>query len=83
MKPLGGWALGLCSALTYDLLYAPIAVTVLFSFNAPQGRFNLVWQGFTLENWLHPLRDRALKMPSSPASPWPWPQLVWRSFWVA
>jgi hypothetical protein len=26
----------------------------------PLGRFNLVWQGFTLENWRHPLRDQAL-----------------------
>jgi spermidine/putrescine transport system permease protein len=32
----------------------------LFSFNAPRGRFNLIWQGFTLENWRHPLRDQAL-----------------------
>lgn len=26
----------------------------------PLGRFNLVWQGFSLENWRHPLRDQAL-----------------------
>jgi spermidine/putrescine transport system permease protein len=50
----------LWSALAYGLLYAPIAVIVLFSFNAPRGRFNLVWQGFTLAHWLDPLRDRAL-----------------------
>jgi spermidine/putrescine transport system permease protein len=56
----GGWVLALASALAFGLLYAPIVVTVGFSFNAPRGRFNLVWQGFTLENWLHPLRDRAL-----------------------
>lgn len=60
MKGVGRWWLGLWGALVYGLLYAPIAVTVLFSFNAPRGRFNLVWQGFTLNNWLHPLRDRAL-----------------------
>lgn len=60
MRTLGGWVLGLWSALGYGLLYAPIAVTVLFSLNAPRGRFNLVWQGFTLDNWLHPLRDPAL-----------------------
>jgi spermidine/putrescine transport system permease protein len=54
------WCLAIWSALAYGLLYAPIAVTVLFSFNAPRGRFNLVWQGFTLDNWLHPFRDRAL-----------------------
>lgn len=60
MRGGGGWFLALWSALAYGLLYAPIAVTVLFSFNAPRGRFNLVWQGFTLDNWLHPFRDRAL-----------------------
>lgn len=56
----GGVLLTLTTTLTYGLLYAPIAVTVLFSFNAPRGRFNLQWQGFTLANWLHPLRDTAL-----------------------
>ena len=52
--------LWLSTGLTYALLYAPIAVTVLFSFNAPRGRFNLLWQGFTLANWRHPLQDAAL-----------------------
>ncbi len=60
MNRLGSLLLGLASVLAYGLLYAPVAVTVLFSFNAPRGRFNLVWQGFTLENWRHPLRDGAL-----------------------
>ncbi len=60
MKDRGTRLLWLSTALTYALLYAPIAVTVLFSFNAPRGRFNLRWQGFTLENWRHPLRDAAL-----------------------
>jgi spermidine/putrescine transport system permease protein len=39
-------------ALVYLLL--PIAVIVLFSFNAPHSRFNFVWHGFTLDNWKHP-----------------------------
>ena len=60
MTKAGGWLLGIWSALAYGLLYAPVMVTVLFSFNAPRGRFNLIWQGFTLENWRHPLRDQAL-----------------------
>jgi spermidine/putrescine transport system permease protein len=60
MTTPGTRLLWLSSVLTYALLYTPIAVTVLFSFNAPRGRFNLQWQGFTLENWLHPLRDNAL-----------------------
>ncbi len=60
MNRIGAWLLGLWSALAYGLLYAPVVVTVLFSFNAPRGRFNLVWQGFTLANWRQPLRDAAL-----------------------
>jgi spermidine/putrescine transport system permease protein len=38
-------------ACTYLLL--PIAVVIMFSFNDPVGRFNYVWQGFTLDNWVH------------------------------
>lgn len=60
MNSRGSWLLWLTTGLTFALLYAPIAVTVLFSFNEPLGRFNLLWQGFTLENWRHPLRDAAL-----------------------
>ncbi len=60
MNRIGAVLLGLWSALAYGLLYAPVVVTVLFSFNAPRGRFNLVWQGFTLANWRQPLRDAAL-----------------------
>jgi spermidine/putrescine transport system permease protein len=26
---------------------------IAFSFNDPKGRFNYVWQGFTLDNWIH------------------------------
>ena len=57
---LGSRLLTLWALLAYGVLFAPIAVIVLFSFNAPRGRFNLTWQGFTLENWLHPLREVAL-----------------------
>ncbi len=39
-------------AMLYLLL--PIGVVILFSFNDPKGRFNFTWQGFTLDNWLHP-----------------------------
>lgn len=38
-------------------LFAPIVVIVLFSFNKPKGKFNIVWQGFTLDNWLHPFSE--------------------------
>jgi spermidine/putrescine transport system permease protein len=39
-------------AFTYLLL--PIAVVIAFSFNAPLGRFNYTWEGFTLDNWKAP-----------------------------
>ncbi len=45
-------------ALLY--LFLPIFVIVAFSFNQPKGRFNAVWERFTLENWLHPFADKAL-----------------------
>jgi spermidine/putrescine transport system permease protein len=59
-------ALSFYAALALGYLLLPIAVVVAFSFNAPAGRFNFTWQGFTLDNWLHPfaypgLRD-ALKV---------------------
>jgi spermidine/putrescine transport system permease protein len=53
------WALARRHALTvYALLVVaylmlPIAVVILFSFNAPKGRFNYVWEGFTIDNWVN------------------------------
>ena len=35
-------------------LFMPIFFIVLFSFNSPRGNFNIVWQGFTLDNWANP-----------------------------
>ena len=57
-KRRSAWALVKRHSLTaYALLVVsylmlPIAVVILFSFNDPEGRFNYVWQGFTLDNWL-------------------------------
>jgi spermidine/putrescine transport system permease protein len=45
-------------AFTYLLL--PIAVVIAFSFNAPLGRFNYTWEGFTLDNWRHPFEVAGL-----------------------
>jgi spermidine/putrescine transport system permease protein len=39
------------SILFFLYLMLPIAVVVAFSFNHPTGKFNYVWQGFTLDNW--------------------------------
>jgi spermidine/putrescine transport system permease protein len=41
------------AVLAFAYLLVPVSVVVAFSFNAPRGRFNYVWQGFTFDNWLH------------------------------
>jgi spermidine/putrescine transport system permease protein len=45
-------------ALVY--LFLPIGWIVVYSFNQPQGRFNLVWQEFTLDNWREPFSEQGL-----------------------
>jgi spermidine/putrescine transport system permease protein len=46
-------ALTAYALLVIAYLMLPIAVVILFSFNHPPGRFNYVWYGFTLDNWIH------------------------------
>jgi spermidine/putrescine transport system permease protein len=36
-------------------LILPVAVMIMFSFNDPTGRSNLVWREFSLDAWLNPL----------------------------
>jgi spermidine/putrescine transport system permease protein len=45
-------------ALLYLML--PIFVVILFSFNDTKGRFNFVWQGFTLRHWQDPFKIQGL-----------------------
>jgi spermidine/putrescine transport system permease protein len=45
------YSLTVYAMLVFAYLMLPIAVVILFSFNAPEGRFNYVWQGFTFDNW--------------------------------
>jgi spermidine/putrescine transport system permease protein len=40
--------------LAFVFLLLPIAIVIVFSFNDPVGRYNFVWQGFTLEHWGNP-----------------------------
>jgi spermidine/putrescine transport system permease protein len=47
-------SLTIYAALALLYLFLPIAVVIAFSFNDPKGRFNFTWQGFTIDNWLHP-----------------------------
>ena len=32
----------------------PIAVMIIFSFNKPDGKFNYIWNEFSLDGWMHP-----------------------------
>lgn len=56
----GSWALNIWAALALLYLFAPIFFIVLFSFNKPKGNYNIVWQEFTLDNWLHPFGEQEL-----------------------
>jgi spermidine/putrescine transport system permease protein len=49
------WVLPLFTVLAIGYLMLPIAVMILFSFNKPEGRFNFVWNEFSLDAWADPL----------------------------
>ena len=55
------WLLGIWSVGALVYLFIPIAVVILFSFNDPQGRYNLTWEGFTLEHWRRPFAVQGLQ----------------------
>jgi spermidine/putrescine transport system permease protein len=59
-RPLRTWALGAWSVAALGYLFAPIAIVVLYSFNDPQGRYNLTWEGFTLDHWADPFAVEGL-----------------------
>jgi spermidine/putrescine transport system permease protein len=58
--PARTWLLGAWSVAALVYLFVPIAVVVLYSFNDPEGRFNLTWQGFTLDHWKDPFAVQGL-----------------------
>ncbi|MEY3133459.1 MAG: hypothetical protein RIT49_117, partial [Actinomycetota bacterium] len=41
------------AGVAFIYLFIPVAYTFAFSFN-DAGKSNLVWQGFTLDNWKNP-----------------------------
>ena len=57
---VGDITLRVVAGLVLFYLFLPIFVIILFSFNHPAGKFNYSWQGFTLDNWLHPFKYPAL-----------------------
>src|SRR4051812_27186210 len=50
-KKVVRWSLPVYTALAVAYMFLPIAVMVIFSFNDPQGRQNITWQGFTIQNY--------------------------------
>ncbi len=54
------WGLNVYAAIGLVYLFVPIAWIVWFSFNQPSGRYNIVWQRFTLDNWSSPFSNEAL-----------------------
>jgi spermidine/putrescine transport system permease protein len=59
----GKHALTVWAVLGYLYLFAPIVVIIAFSFNDMHGAvhpFNYRWQSFTLDNWAHPFKYKAL-----------------------
>ncbi|MFM1752084.1 MAG: hypothetical protein RL119_1046 [Actinomycetota bacterium] len=57
---IGRSLLGVYAGLGFVFLLTPIAFIVAFSFNKPNGKFNITWQEFTLDNWKDPFSDAAL-----------------------
>ena len=49
------WGLTAVAVAGFVYLFVPIAVIIGYSFNKPRGRFNIIWQKFTFDNWKHPL----------------------------
>lgn len=51
---VGRWGLTALAVGGFVYLFTPIAVIVGYSFNKPRGKFNIIWQQFTLDNWKDP-----------------------------
>ncbi|MDQ3128837.1 MAG: ABC transporter permease [Chloroflexota bacterium] len=47
-------ALPIFTTLAIIYLMVPIAVMIVFSFNKPDGKFNYIWNEFSLDGWAHP-----------------------------
>jgi spermidine/putrescine transport system permease protein len=53
MRRVKRYVLPVYAFFAFCFLLLPIGVVILFSFNNPTGRFNYVWEGFTIDNWIH------------------------------
>src|SRR5690606_3852430 len=50
-RSAGSWVIGVYSLLALGVMMIPIVYTIVFSFNTVR-RTNIVWRGFTFDNWL-------------------------------
>jgi spermidine/putrescine transport system permease protein len=47
-------AIMIYGALAIAYMLIPILVIIVFSFNDPAGKYNFIWEGFTLDHWADP-----------------------------
>jgi spermidine/putrescine transport system permease protein len=47
-------AIMIYGALAIAYMLIPIVVIIVFSFNDPAGKYNFIWEGFTLDHWADP-----------------------------
>ncbi len=60
LRRVGSRLIDVYAGFVLLILFAPIAVIVIFSFNKPVGKFNFVWKGFSLEAWQDPFKYQGL-----------------------
>jgi spermidine/putrescine transport system permease protein len=53
-------AMDIYAILVLGYLFLPIGVIILYSFNRPEGKFNFVWKGFSLDAWRNPFKYEPL-----------------------
>lgn len=54
----GTVALWIVSAAVLIYLFIPLVTIAIFTFNDPTTKFNTQWEGFTIDNWLHPFSEQ-------------------------
>ena len=58
--PVGDGGSLLLRVFGLSVLFLPLINIIVFTFNNPAGRYNISWDGFTLNNWLDPFKDKEL-----------------------
>lgn len=56
LRAIGRVSLWVWAVLGLLFLFTPIFVTILFSFNEPTGKYNYIWNKFSLSGWTDPLK---------------------------